>query len=86
MNKRKIHIGNLQIRLPRSAAGQARSIAAGLGTEILQSIAGSTSGETGKKRVGQISAGKIISTEAGVPDLQKQIARKVAEELVKRFE
>ncbi len=86
MSKRKIHIQNLQIRLPRGAAGEARTIAGGLGQEILRSIAESTSGKTGTRRVGQISAGKIISTGgAGAQDLQKQIARRVADELRKKI-
>jgi hypothetical protein len=88
MSKRKIHIGNLQIRFPRGAGttGEARAIAGGLGQEILQSIAESTSGKTGTRRIGQISAGKITSAGGTVAqDLQKQIARRVADELRKKI-
>jgi len=87
MTKRRVHIENLKIRIPGSAAGQARNIAGGLGREILREIAESTAGKTGAKSIGELSAGKIrVSGGADVPGLQGEIARRVAAEVKKRFE
>jgi hypothetical protein len=87
MTKRKVHIENLKIRIPGSAAGQAQNIAGGLGREILREIAESTAGETGAKSIGEISAGKIrLSGGAGAAGSQGEIARRVAAEVKKRFE
>jgi hypothetical protein len=87
MTKRKVHIENLKIRIPGSAAGQARDIAGGLGREILREIAESTAGKTGAKSIGELSAGKIrVSGGGGVPGLQAELARRVAAEVKKRFE
>lgn len=87
MTKRSIHIENLQIRLPHSAAGQAGNFAGGLGREILQGIGEATAGRTGTKKIDEISAGNIkISVGAGHVGLQKQIARRVSDEIRNRFE
>ena len=87
MSKRKIHIGNLKIRLPRTSAGQARAIAGGLGKEILHGIAKSTAGKSGARKIGEISAGKIsVTGGADAPKLQQQIAGRVMDELRRSFE
>jgi hypothetical protein len=87
MTKRKVHIENLKIRIPGSAAGQARNIAGGLGREILREIAESTAGKTGAKSIGEVSAGNVrVSGGAGARGLQVEIARRVAAEVKKRFE
>jgi hypothetical protein len=87
MTKRKVHIENLKIRIPGSAAGQARDIAGGLGREILREIAEATAGKTGAKSIGELSAGKVrVSGGADVSGLQGEIARRVAGEVKKRFE
>ena len=87
MSRRKVHIENLKIRLPQSAAGQARAIAFGLGRDILREVAEATRDKTGTKRMGEIAAGKVkVSGGAGGQNASKQIARRVAAELAKRFE
>jgi hypothetical protein len=89
MSKRKVHIENLKIRIPGSAAGEARDIAGGLGREILREIAESTAGKTGAKSIGELSAGKVRVSGgggAGAHGLQGEIARRVAAEVKKRFE
>jgi hypothetical protein len=87
MTKRKVHIENLRIRIPGSAAGQARDIAGGLGREILREIAESTAGKTGAKSIGELSTGKVrVSGGADAAGLRGEIARRVAVEVKKRFE
>lgn len=87
MNTRRIHIGNVTIRLPQSAAGSARHIAGGIGNEILRTIVEATRGRQGTMRLAQVSAGKITAAGGTSPErLQKQIADRVAAELRKRFE
>jgi hypothetical protein len=86
MSKQTIHIDNLRIRLPRGAAASARSIARGLGGEILRSLAEAAHGQTGAERIEKISVGgKIQAASGAAPEkLQKEIARRVAAELKKR--
>ena len=87
MNKHRVHIENLSIRIPHGSAGQARAIAGGLGKEILQGIAISTSKISGKKKIGELSAGKLRVTDgADATGLQKKIAGRVADELRKKFD
>ncbi len=87
MNKRRVHIENLTIRIPQSSAGQACAIAGGIGKEILHGIAESTAGNSGTKKIGEISAGKTsMSGGAVAPELKKKIAGRVAEEIRKRFD
>lgn len=87
MVKRKVHIENLKIRLPQSAAGQARAIAGGLGRDILREVAEATRDKTGTKRIGKIASGKVkVSGGAGGQNVSKEIARRVVAELAKRFE
>jgi hypothetical protein len=87
MSKRKIHIGNLQIRLPQSEAGQARAMAGGLGREVLQGMVDTTQGRTGTKRISDLSVGKLTITGRGsAQNLSQHIARRVADELRKKIE
>ena len=86
MPKRRIHIGNLKIRLPRSAAGGARDIADGLGRRILESLAESTAGKTGIKKIGDVSAGKFTTFGGSTADgLQKRIAGRVTDQVIQSF-
>ena len=59
MTKQRIQIENLKIRLPRSAASNAREIAGELGHAILRGIAESVNGRTGEIRIDEVSAGRI---------------------------
>jgi hypothetical protein len=87
MSKHNVHIGNVKIRLPRSAAGSARQIAGGIGHEILRSVAEATRGRQGTMRVEEVSAGKIAAAGGASPEsLQRRIAGRVAAELRKRFD
>jgi hypothetical protein len=87
MSSRKVHIENLKIRLPRSAAASARAIAGGLGADILRGVADATRDKTGTKRIDELSTGKITASDgAGGQNLSKQISRRVAAELARRFE
>jgi len=87
MSRRKIHVENLKIRLPRSAGASARAIAGGLGREILQGIADATRHKTGTKRIGELSTGKItISRGISGRNVGNQVADRVAADLAKRFE
>jgi hypothetical protein len=86
MRTHDIHIRNVTIRLPRSAAGFARQIAGGIGNDILRSVVEVTQGRRGAMRVEELSAGKIAASSGASPErLQQQIASRVAAELRKRF-
>ena len=86
MTKRRIHIEHLKIRLPRSAVGEARNIADGLGREILQGLAESTAARTGAKRIEGVSAGKLTTAgDTGASRLQKEIAARIADQVGKSF-
>ena len=84
MAKRRIHIGNLRIRLPRGMAGSARSLAGGLGREIMKSIADASRGKTGAVRVDKIPAAKI-KTAGGEADIRKRAAAEISAEVKKRL-
>ena len=87
MGKRNVHIGNLKLHLPRSAAGSARQIAGGLGDEIIRKVAEATRARHGTMRMEEVSAGKITATAGtSLQSLQQQIAGCVAAELGKRFD
>ncbi len=77
MNRRNIHIENLQIRLPKgTSASEARRIVEGLGNEVLSQIAENTRQKQGNRQIGNLDAGKIKNS--GGADLQRQIARRIA--------
>ena len=84
MAKRRIHIENLRIRLPRGMAGSARSLAGGLGREIMKSIADASRGKTGEVQIDQISAGNIRAAGSAA-DIQKRAAAGISAEVNKRL-
>lgn len=84
MIRRKIHIDNLKIKLPRGMAGEAKSIAAGIGSDVMRSIAEATSGKNGSIRIDEISAGKL-RTSGGAGTVQKQAAAQMANAAIKRI-
>jgi hypothetical protein len=83
MAKRRIHIENLRMRLPRGMAGSARSLAGGFGREIMKSIANASRGKTGEMRIDLISAANI-RTAGGEAEIQKRAAE-ISAELNKRL-
>jgi hypothetical protein len=87
MNKRKIHIENLKIRLPRGTASHPGLFAGELGNEILQDLGEMTRGKTGRRHIDELSPGAIrISGGVERQGLQRHIARRVADEIGKRIE
>ena len=84
MAKRRIHIENLRIKLPREMAGSARSLAGGLGREIMKSIADASRGKTGEMQIGQISA-ENIKAAGSAADIQKRAAAGISAEVIKRL-
>lgn len=74
MADRSIHIGNLQIRLPRSAAGQAQEVAARLGRDILRSL-----GESAIKKTGKIEIGTLPAVTIGISDVASAGSRVAAQ-------
>jgi hypothetical protein len=84
MAKRRIHIENLRIRLPRAMAGRARSLAGGLGREILKSIADASRGKTGEMQIDQISV-ENIKAAGGAADIQKRAAAGISAEVNQRL-
>lgn len=73
MTKRRIHIDSLSLRLPHSARGSARGLAASIGREILVELAETTRDGTGKMRVDAIS-------------LNVKDAARAPREIAKKFE
>ena len=55
MSKRRIHIDNVSIKLPHSARGSERTIAASIGREILAGIAETTRNRTGALDIGSLT-------------------------------
>ena len=84
MARRRIHIENLRIRLPRAMAGSACSLAGGLGREIMESIADASRGKTGAMQIDQISVENIKAAGAAA-DIQKRAAAGVSAEVNKRL-
>ena len=79
MSRRKIHIENLQIRLPKNSGLSALETASELGGEILRQIAETTRYETGTRRIEKIDAGKIqMSGDSQAVDLRRRIASRIA--------
>lgn len=82
MSRRKIHIEKVQIRLKGNPALSPRTLAAGVGPEILRQIGEATRRETGTRRIGKLDAGTVKhSGDATAADLQKQIASRIAARL-----
>jgi hypothetical protein len=87
MSKRSVHVASLRIRIPRRLAGQAATIASGLGKEILRGIAESTASVTGGRKIAAIDPVKVrAGRNVDVRGLQEQVAAQVAQELRKQFE
>lgn len=79
MSRRKIHIGNLRIRLPRSQASEAKNVTNGLGNEILRQTAEMQTRKSGNQRIESLDVGEIrISGGVSAAALQKKIARQIA--------
>lgn len=87
MGKQKLHIDNIQIRIPQRAAIQSRALVAGLGHELLQAMAQSAPQKNGIKSIEKIDAGKIeINPADNTERLQQRMARGVAAALRKIYE
>ena len=65
-------------------AGSARSLAGGLGREIMKSIGDASRDKTGEMQIDQISAGNIKATGSAA-DIQKRAAAGAAAEVNKRL-
>lgn len=63
MAKQRIRISELKIRLPRGLAGNARSIAEGIGREVIHAAANAAGGKRGSLRIDEISAGRASLSE-----------------------
>jgi hypothetical protein len=87
MTQQRIHIENVKIRIPHSRAGQARSIAGGLGRDIAHAVAASFAGNGGNKNINEITAGKIcVNESADAHGLHEQITGRLTRELRKKFD
>ena len=65
-------------------AGSARSLAGGLGREIMKSIADASRGKTGEMQIDQISA-ENIKAGGSAADVQKRAAARISAEVNKRL-
>ena len=84
MVKRRIHIENLRMRIPREMAGNVRCIAGGFGAEIMKSIAVAAHGKTGEMRIDKISSATIRMT-GGEADIRKRAVGEVSAEVKRRL-
>jgi len=74
---RKIHIGNLRIRLKNVSPERARSIGNNLGNVILRRLADGAKQNAGTRRIEHLDGG-TIKNENGATDLQNRIASRIA--------
>jgi hypothetical protein len=66
MAKRRIHIENLRIRLPRGMRHQATAVGRSIAHDVTSHIAAAANGRTGAIRIDEVSAGRVKSVdEAG---------------------
>jgi hypothetical protein len=86
VNRRSVHIANLRIRIPRGMAGQATSLARGLGNAILRGIAESTAPESRSRSIDSATVKVRAERNADARGLQEQVVAQVAHELRKRSE
>jgi hypothetical protein len=83
---RKIHIGKLQIRLKNASPAGASNLGSNLGGEILRQIAERTGHGAGTKRIEKLDAGRVeTKRNTPAPELEKQIARKIADLIGERI-
>ena len=75
MGINRIHIENLGIRFPRGTNQNAQKIAGNIGHEIIQSLAGTAKGKTGKMRIDEIVIGKV--DRAAIPKIGQLVAAEV---------
>ena len=59
MNKKRVHIDSLHIKLPRSMRGQAHSIASAIGNDVATNVGNAAGGGTGRIKVDEISIGRV---------------------------
>ena len=84
MQKNRIHIEKLRIRLPSGMAPDARSIGTNIGRELMHRVAALGAGRAGAKRIDDLSIAPIRSANAAsIPD---QVAGKVVDEIGKRLD
>jgi hypothetical protein len=70
MTKRRVRIGNLKIRMPRTANGDPARLAAEIGRQVMRATARLSKGKTGSTKVNEIPVGRISMSD----DIGKQIA------------
>jgi hypothetical protein len=85
MTKKRIHIGNLQIRLSVRVDTDARALAAGIGREVLRNIAGAVGERRGRLRIDELSPVKISAAGRKVSEIQRQAALGIAAEIRRKM-
>lgn len=73
MEKSRIHIENLRIRLPRCMRHQATAVGRSIAHDVASQIATAASGRTGAIRIDEVSAGRVKS----IDDAGELAAKKV---------
>ena len=63
MEKSRIHIENLRIRLPRGMRHQATGVGRSIAHDVASQIAADASGRTGAISIDEISAGRVKSVD-----------------------
>lgn len=85
MQKNRIHVDRLKIRLPRSMAGDARRIAGNIGREMMRKLADGVAPQTGAHRIDQLVV-RGAQNESREIDLQGQIAQRVVSAVTQKLE
>lgn len=77
MTKRRVHIGNLQIKMTRTASGDPARVAAEIGREVMNAAAHFSKGKTGRIELKEMPVGRVTMSD----NVGKQIASTFAGKL-----
>lgn len=63
MTKRRVHIGNLQIRMTRTASSDPARVAAEIGREVMNAAAHLSKGKTGRIELKEMPIGRVAMSD-----------------------
>ena len=85
MKHHRIHIEHLAIQLPRGLAGQARTLGAGLGRDIVHQVAALNTAGVGRRHIHEVVAEKATVPNGAMDSLSERIAQQVAQAVQKQL-
>jgi len=86
MNKSRIHIENMTIRMPRSVKNDPRRVASDVGREVLTQLAEAFHGQTGTRRIDTVSANLSLDqlNASGIRQIANGVAMNAVESSSRR--